>query len=95
MIIVLSIVGPKDALQEASQVGDVLCAQLHVLMVTALCPVRSGWSLGQFMQMPACLYVHHIVLCPLQHAAPLLSADFKLQGWTIRIMLECKHREVL
>lgn len=62
-----AIVPAKDALQVSPQVGNILRAHLHILMVTPLCPVRLSGPLCQPVQMPARLDVHHIVPSPLQH----------------------------
>ncbi len=59
------IVGAKNALQETTEVGDVLRAHLYIFMMAVLGPVWRGWSFGQPVQMPARLYVHHIVTSPL------------------------------
>lgn len=71
------IVGAKNALQETAQVRDVPRAHFYVFMMAVLGPVWRGRPFGQPVQMPARLYVHHIVTCPLQKLDKAQAEDFQ------------------
>ena len=84
--------GAKNFFHEASDSGKVAAGELHVLMVTAVCPERLRRSLSQGMQHLAMTEVHHIIVYTLQFSHIINGTLKLLEQESSSTLFEAKGR---